>query len=98
VKVEPAVLGKSEKDLEADVSSMIEERLRLHNMNTNRRQDRQQFCGSGMFIPDPIFSIPDPNFSHPGSDFFPSRILDLYHRNLSIFLTQKKIVSKHSEL
>jgi hypothetical protein len=29
----------------------------------------KQCCGSGMFIPDPNFSIPD-----PGSEFFPSRI------------------------
>jgi hypothetical protein len=60
VKVEPSVLEKSEKDLEADVSSMIEERLRLYNMNMNRRQDKQRCRGSGMFIPDP-------NFFHPGS-------------------------------
>ncbi len=26
-----------------------------------------QCCGSGMFIPDPTFSIPDPNCLHPGS-------------------------------
>jgi hypothetical protein len=79
VKVEPAVLGKSEKDLEADVSSMIEERLRLYNMNTNRRQDRQQCCGSGMLSRIRFFPTPDPNFSipDPGSA----------SRDLSIFLT-----------
>jgi hypothetical protein len=79
VKVDPAVLGKSEKDLEADVSSMIEERLRLYNMNTNRRQDRQPCCGSGIwFFPSRI-------------RIFPSQILDpnSASRDLSIFLTQK---------
>jgi hypothetical protein len=51
VKVEPAVLGKSEKDVEADVSSMIEERLRIYNMN-NRRQDRQHALSSSPLIPN----------------------------------------------
>ncbi len=53
-----------------------------------------QSCGSGMFIPDPNFSIPDPgsrvkNISDPGSGSA--------SKNLSIFLTQK-IVSKLSEI
>jgi hypothetical protein len=52
VKVDPGVLGKSEKDLEADVSSMIEERLRLYNINMNRRQDRQHALSSSPLIPN----------------------------------------------
>jgi hypothetical protein len=36
-------------------------------------------CGSGMFIPDPNYSIPD-----PGSEFFPSRIPDP-HQIIKVF-------------
>jgi hypothetical protein len=37
--------------------------LRLHSVPATINQ----CCGSGMFIPDPNFSIPDPDFFHPGS-------------------------------
>ncbi len=39
-----------------------------HQVPVQRFRHPNQWCGSGMCIPDPNF------FFHPGSEFFPSRI------------------------
>jgi hypothetical protein len=47
-----------------------------------------QCCGSGMFNPDPNFSIPDPNCFHPGSRI---RIKEFkYFNPKKLFLSSRK--------
>jgi hypothetical protein len=60
--------------------------IQIFRSRANITDSPEECCGSGIFIPDPHFSIPD-----PGLKMFESRI-----RVKELFLTLK-IVSKLSE-